>query len=203
MDNINVKKSYNSISEQWKSFRNSTPINKCIVDFSKYIEQKGTILDVGCGTGYPVASYLDSRGFHVTGIDISEKMIDYANQLKLDNSNFLMADILEYRPETTYNAVIAMDSLWHIPLDKQIEVYSIISSLLTTDGYFLFTHGKGREKVITKNKMYGEDMYFSSLEIIELQKALLKNNLKIIHSIEDYDEETTGQRELIVVAQKV
>jgi 2-polyprenyl-3-methyl-5-hydroxy-6-metoxy-1,4-benzoquinol methylase len=33
------------------------------------------ILDVGCGGGIPIAKYLVEKGFRVTGIDSSEKMI--------------------------------------------------------------------------------------------------------------------------------
>ena len=38
-----------------------------------------TVLDVGCGTG-DNAIYLVSRGFNVTGVDVSAKAIDIAKQ---------------------------------------------------------------------------------------------------------------------------
>ncbi|HEY5575346.1 MAG TPA: class I SAM-dependent methyltransferase, partial [Clostridiaceae bacterium] len=56
------------------------------------------ILDVGCGTGALCAA-LSSRGFDVTGIDLSSKMLAVAMK-KQENKkiNFLQASVLERLP---------------------------------------------------------------------------------------------------------
>lgn len=71
---IDNEKLYDLISGFWRNFRNSTEINKCIVDFLGFVAPNRKILDVGFGTGLPIAKYAVKRSFAVTGIDISQKV---------------------------------------------------------------------------------------------------------------------------------
>lgn len=58
-----------------------------------FIDEGASVLDVGCGVGR-VAHLLDERGFDVTGIDISERMVEKAQSLFPD-LNVRVADIRE------------------------------------------------------------------------------------------------------------
>lgn len=197
---IDVSKSYDIISDDWKNFRDSTKINKCIVDFTDYLTPNGKILDIGCGTGYPIAKYLVSCNFEVTGIDISREMINKAKKLKLKNAEFINQDILNFSTEIKFDGVIAFDSIWHIAKDKQADVYSKISSLMKNGAYFIFTHGNRDSEII--GTMFNQEFYYSALSINHLKEALSKAGLKIISLIEDYKEQSTGTRDLLVIAQK-
>ena len=66
------------------------------------------ILDVGCGTGKPVASTLAAAGIQVTGIDIAQNMISIAQ--KRVSGTFLKANMLHYEPSNGYDAVFMMFS---------------------------------------------------------------------------------------------
>lgn len=195
-----IKESYNKICNQWCEFRNSRPINKCIVDFASSLKPNARILDVGCGAGYPIDSYLTKKGFNVTGIDISEEMIKRAKQLNLQNSSFFVGDILNFKSNEKYDAIIAFDSIWHINHDKQEEIYSIISSLILPGGLFLFTHGKEDGEIF--GTMWGEKFYHSALSLKKLYQVLNKNGFEIVSSIENYFEETTGDRDLLMIVKK-
>lgn len=195
-----VKISYNNICKKWSEFRKNTPINQCIVDFAKNLKPNMCVLDIGCGTGYPISSYLSSQGFQVTGIDISEEMIKQAKQLGLPNANFLVENILNFNSEEKYDAIIAFDSIWHVEHDKQEEVYRIISSLIAPGGVFLFTHGKKDGEFIST--WWGESFYHSALDLEKVHELLKRNGFEILYSIEDYVEETTGDRELLIVVKK-
>lgn len=198
--NNEVKTSYNKISDQWYEFRSKTKANKCIVDFAKDLKPNSKILDVGCGNGYPIASYLSQQGFLVTGIDIAEEMIKKTQQLNLSNATFLVEDILNFKSEEKYDAIIAFDSIWHITHNKQKKIYEIISSLIAPGGLFLFTHGKNNGEIVST--MWGEPFYHSALDWEEVQQLLKKNGFEILSSIENYIEKTTGHRDLLVIAKK-
>ena len=43
--------------------------------FLAHVPTGGTVLDVGCGTGEPIARYLTGRGLAVVGVDASPSMI--------------------------------------------------------------------------------------------------------------------------------
>ena len=194
------KDSYNKICDLWSEYRSRQPINKCIVDFVKYLKPNSKILDIGCGCGYPIDKYLDDLDFTVCGIDISDKMILKAKSLNLKNAKFLNIDIMEYNSNEVYDAIIAFDSLFHLSMDKQELVYKKISSLLKSDGYLLFTHGKHESEVI--GKMFNEEFYYSALDKNKLINVLNENGFSIIELYEDYKEETTGDRELLIIAKK-
>lgn len=200
-DILCVGRSYDDICDDWQKFRRSTEINKCIADFADRLAPCGKILDVGCGTGYPVAQYLCERGFYVTGIDISAKMIEQADKLQLKNAVFLKRDILDYSTDTRYDGVIAFDSIWHIAKERQTDVYKKISYLMNTGAYLLFTHGKRDGETV--GTMFNRRFYYSALDLDDLKVALSDAGLTVVDLVEDYKEQTTGERDLLVIARKI
>lgn len=200
-NNIDNGAAYDLISDEWQKTRNSTDINRCIADFVELLVPNGNVLDVGCGTGYPIAKYLVSRGFFVTGIDISQKMIDKASKLQLKNALFLKKDILHYSTDRLYDGVIAFDSIWHIEKNKQPDVYSKIASLMKRGAYFIFTHGNRNSETV--GTMFGQNFYYGALNVNEVLTLFSKVGLKTVSLTEHYKEKTTGERDLLVVARKI
>jgi len=41
----------------------------------------GHVLDLGCGNGIPAAKWLSDNGFRVTGVDLSDTMVERAREL--------------------------------------------------------------------------------------------------------------------------
>jgi len=62
-------------------------IDKLLADIAGH----GRLLEIGCGTGH-WSWYFSDKGFEVTGVDMSEKMIDVARQKNMPNSHFEVAD---------------------------------------------------------------------------------------------------------------
>lgn len=197
---MNVGDCYDNICEQWHDFRKNCTLNSCIAKFIGLLEDGCAALDVGCGTGYPVSASLAERGFYVTGIDLSEKMIGKAKKLRLPHAQFFVHDFLSYRPRRKFGAIIAFDSLWHIPHGRQREIYPAAASLLSDGGYFLFTHGKSDGEVT--GEMFGQTFYYSALDVGEVRSLLIANGFEILSLQENYSEKSTGTRDLLVVARK-
>ena len=73
----------------------------------------GRILDICCGTGY-LAGLLSERGYHVTGLDVSEPMIEYARK-NVPAAEFQVADATRFQQPATFDAAVStFDSLNHI-----------------------------------------------------------------------------------------
>ncbi len=85
------------ICKKWSEFHKNTSINQCIVDFANNLSPNSRVLDIGCGTGYPIALYLSKQGFQVTGIDISEEMIKQAQKLNLHNATFFSRGYFKFQ----------------------------------------------------------------------------------------------------------
>lgn len=199
---INTKiNPYDEICPQWDEYRKKTSVNKCIADFSRRLKPNSSILDVGCGTGYPIDFFLSERGFRITGIDSSAKMIEKAASLKLKNTEYHVADLFGFRTEEKFDAIIAFDCLWHICHDNQKYIYGTIASLIKKGGYFIFTHGKKDGEIY--GEMMGQTFYYSALDAEEVKKILISEGFEIISFTENYKERTTGDRELLVEARKL
>lgn len=192
--------SYDLIYEQWDDYRHSKPIDECVVDFVKLIKPNGLILDVGCGSGYPIDNYLSNLNFKVIGIDISFNMIKKANQLNLSNAQFINCDFLKYKTNLKFDGIIAFDSLWHINYHHQKIIYKRLSNLLKSGGYLLFTHGKNDNEQV--NEMFGQKFYYSALDLSCVKKILDENNLQIIDLKIDYKHPYSGTRELLMTVRK-
>jgi 2-polyprenyl-3-methyl-5-hydroxy-6-metoxy-1,4-benzoquinol methylase len=192
--------SYNKIANTWHEFRLKSKPNQVIVDLAQHIKPNGSILDVGCGTGFPNADYLARQGFHVTGIDVSESMINIAQSLKIPHATFEIKDILSFRSPQRFDAIIAFDSLFHLDIKDQLSSLNIIAKHLQTNGYFLMTHGKRQGE--TTGEMFGEMFYYSSLDASMYLSHLKTLGFIILNKIEDYQESSTGTRDFLLIAKK-
>ncbi|GAA4243107.1 methyltransferase domain-containing protein [Winogradskyella psychrotolerans] len=63
------------------------------------IPEHGKILDLACGKGRH-SVYLNSLGYKVTGVDLSEQSINYANQFENETLKFNVHDMSKPYPDT-------------------------------------------------------------------------------------------------------
>jgi SAM-dependent methyltransferase len=116
--------------------------------FQKYSSKKiQTILDLGCGTGnhsIPLAL----RGYSVTGVDVSEAMVNQARQ-KLTETNlgandlepvFIKSDLLDLQVNQRFDVVLMMFAVLGYQLDNvQIaNALKIVNDHLNPGGLFIF-----------------------------------------------------------------
>lgn len=90
---------------------------ECRLDASGEPERRFRVLDVGCGTGYLTALAVEVLPFaRLTGIDISDNMIDKARERLGGRVRLFEADA-EHLPfaEGSFDAVLANDVFHHLP----------------------------------------------------------------------------------------
>jgi 2-polyprenyl-3-methyl-5-hydroxy-6-metoxy-1,4-benzoquinol methylase len=193
------KKSYNTIAQQWAEHRHKSFVSQLVVDFSDKVKPKGKILDIGCGTGYPLAHYLSEKGFFVTGIDAAANMIEIAQSHSIAHAQFSVCDFFKFTTEEKFDGILAWDSFFHFPKDKQVHIYEKVGNLINPDGYLLFTHGDADGE--HTNPMMGESFYYSALPKEIVCQILKDNGFEIIYVHKDYKERDTD-RGLVVLAKK-
>jgi 2-polyprenyl-3-methyl-5-hydroxy-6-metoxy-1,4-benzoquinol methylase len=99
------------------------------------------VLDLGCGNGIPVARHLAAAGYTVTGVDISEVQIRRARRL-VPAATFLNGDITTVSlPEGSFDAVVCLYALIHLPLKEQPPLLGRIAGWLRPGGWLLATTG--------------------------------------------------------------
>jgi 2-polyprenyl-3-methyl-5-hydroxy-6-metoxy-1,4-benzoquinol methylase len=134
--------------------------------------QKGSILDIGCGTGIN-ANYMASLGFSVIGIDSSREMIRIAKE-SFGGVQFRIGDMtkIDFR-DTLCNGIIASYSLIHIPKLQIPFVLSLFHSLLRNDGmiYIAVQSGESKEGFFPHPLIEGDVVFlniYSKEEILSL-----------------------------------
>jgi 2-polyprenyl-3-methyl-5-hydroxy-6-metoxy-1,4-benzoquinol methylase len=110
------------------------------------------VLDVGCGNGV-ISRSLGEKGFHVRGIDVSEKAIEKAKSLnKLPNVKFEVCSAEQLVAEgSRYHAVICSEVLEH--LQQPENLLKVLHQSLHPNGVLIVTvpNGKGpRELLVTR-----------------------------------------------------
>ena len=98
---FNVSAVYDIISKDYDALFNKPSIH--INDFLNIISPKGKILDAGCGSGVDSA-YINSLGFSVIGVDLSDEMLSLAKQ-KTSNVEFIKKDFTELDFNDNYSQI--------------------------------------------------------------------------------------------------
>lgn len=133
-------------NEHWTAF--AQRISREICDFfagdSQTATAPRTVLDLCCGTGQSASEFL-SRGYQVTGIDLSPHMLEYAitnNREAVDagKARFLVGDASAFQLERQVNFIVSIfDALNHLPDATALgSCFKSVWASLATPGLFVF-----------------------------------------------------------------
>lgn len=102
------------------------------------LRPESRILDLCCGTGYTTAR-LEKKGYRVTGLDGSEKMLGFAKR-HARRSRFVLADARSFDLPQSFDAVVStFDSLNHLMSLEELEAaIGCVYRSLAPEGLFLF-----------------------------------------------------------------
>ncbi len=128
-------------------------------------------IDFGCGTGN-YAIYLASRGFNITGIDISPTAIKIAKENAKKKGiacKFLVADVLGDLNEVkeTFDFAVDWELLHHIFPEQRVLYVENVYKLLNPGGKYLSVCFSEKDKSFSGSGNYrvtglGTVLYFSS-----------------------------------------
>lgn len=156
----------------------------------RYLEQVlavippgGSVLDVGCGMGEPIAGFFIERGYALTGVDISPRMVQRCQQ-KFPQARFLCADMRTLALGEAFDAVIAWDSLFHLSADDQRKALSVLALHTNPRGVLVFTSGPVAGEAM--GEMNGHALYHASLDPKEYKRLLTGHGFDVLdHTVED------------------
>jgi 2-polyprenyl-3-methyl-5-hydroxy-6-metoxy-1,4-benzoquinol methylase len=136
-----VESGYDRMAEQYLAIKDpEDPLAlAALEDLAAILPGEAAVLDLGCGAGVPVTRRLAGGGFVVTGVDISARQLELAQQ-NVPEGTFLKADMAEvdFEPET-FDAVVAFHSIIHVPRSEHPALLGRIHRWLRPEGVFLAT----------------------------------------------------------------
>ena len=92
--------------------------------FTAMLPKAGSVLDIGCGMGEPIARHLIARGFAVTGIDSSPALIAMA-QRRFPHQTWIAADMRALSLGRRFDGLLAWDSFFHLKPDDQRAMFAV------------------------------------------------------------------------------
>jgi SAM-dependent methyltransferase len=150
-------------------------LRECLRTFAHIVEQlrldvRAQVLDVGCGPGW-LSEYLSRCGYWVTGIDVSEDMIEIARERIASISRpiaegleafaeFHVMPVVEMPWSGRFDAAILYDAMHHF--DDEVETLRVIRRTLVPGGRIFIHEGvrpmegsEGERELIEEMQAYG------------------------------------------------
>lgn len=138
--------------------------------------QGQAILDVGCGSGRPIAQYFIEAGRTVHGVDFAEAMLDISRH-RFPQQRWTHADMRTLELGETFGGVVAWNSFFHLTADEQRLCLPRLAQHVAPGGGLLFTCGPEAGEVL--GTVEGDSVYHASLSRQEYAELLEREGLRI------------------------
>lgn len=153
--------------------------------FTALLPAGGAVLDVGCGSGRPIAAWLIERGYHVTGVDSSPSLIALCAD-RFPGAEWRVADMRALVLAQGFDGLIAWHSLFHLSPEDQRPMFARFAAHLRPGAVLMFTSGWGEGVRI--GEWQGEPLYHASLDPDEYRRLLRENGFELLeHKLRDPD----------------
>jgi SAM-dependent methyltransferase len=197
------RESYNLIAEQWNSVRNRfVGRERDYLDLLLEATTVGdTVLDLGCGTGRPIAHYVVHQGRRVIGVDQSEAMLAIAKQTQPEQTWLLVA-MEDYTPAVEVDAAILWDSPFHIRRDAHEPILRTVITHLRQGHRLMLSVGGSAHSAFT-DTTFGQPFFYDSHDPEQALALLERLGCKIV--LAEFMNRPDGGRDkgrLAVIAEK-
>lgn len=172
--------SYNKVAPQWSNARSglSGIEHAYLEELLRAAPVGAAVLDLGCGSGRPIAEYVVSCGRQVIGIDQSEALLDLA-KARLPGEKWILARMQDYEPTQEYCAAIVWDSLFHITRTEHEPILRKVVAGLPVGGRLMLTVG-GSEHPAFSDFMLGERFFYDSNTPAQTERILCALGCRIV-----------------------
>jgi SAM-dependent methyltransferase len=141
-----------------------------------------SVLDLGCGSGRPIARYLIENGCDVTGVDSAPEMIALCRE-NLRQGDWRVADMRALSLERSFDGIVPWDSFFHLGFDDQRRMFPIFGAHASPRAALMFTSGPAHGEAF--GQFEGELLYHASLAPEEYVSLLDSNGFEVMRHVAD------------------
>lgn len=174
---------YQRHAREWDKERGKNLFERAWLDrFKAAIPLDGAVLDLGCGSGEPMAHYLIESGHRVTGMDASPGLIELCRE-RFPDQDWIVGDMREARLGRRFGGILAWDSFFHLTPDDQRRMFALFGEHAAQGAALMFTSGPREGEAIGSYR--GEALYHASLDAAEYETLLATHGFSVIAHVPD------------------
>ncbi len=187
------RRSYDAIRDDWDAARSGLAAYepRFLELLIRDVRPPARFLDLGCGTGRPIAEFLLQRGFAVTGIDQSEGLLALAAS-RLPRGHWRLARMETFEPDERYDGAVIWDSLFHIAREHHEAILRRVLGSLLPRARVMMTVGGSDHPPFT-DTMYGQPFFYDSHAPDAVVSMLTALGASIVHA--EFINPPTGGRD--------
>lgn len=172
---------YNRVAAEFQAQRSKVLFEKPMLDRFLGVAPRNVsprrLLDLGCGPGAPIATYLAERGMAVTGVDGAAAMVELFRKT-LPNAKAHHADMRGLELGQSFDAILAWNSFFHLSAEDQRGMFPVFATHAAPGAALMFTSGTGAGEVW--GHAAGAPVYHASLDPQEYRDLLAQHDFKVI-----------------------
>ena len=185
---------YESQAEVWDKQRGRSLFEEAwLKRFASHLPPGGSVLDLGCGAGEPIARWLLDQGFDVTGADFSNSLLSLARS-RFPEQQWVEIDMRALELARTFDGIVAWDSFFHLPAKDQAPVIKRIARHLNSMGVVMLTIGPDAGEAL--GTVGGQQIYHASLAIDEYRAVFQSCGMSVSEFVAN-DPDCAGHSVLI------
>jgi cyclopropane fatty-acyl-phospholipid synthase-like methyltransferase len=181
---------YEAVSEEFLARRgNSTTRSiaigvKEVRKWAKTLPRGSSVIDLGCGPGFPITVVLVEEGLQVFGVDAAPSFVA-AFQRNLPGTPVVCESVLESRCfDRTFDAVLSIGMMFLLKAEEQHRLIRRFAEILAPGGRLLFT--SSAKPAVWNDVMTGVESV--SLGAEEYKKLLGTAGISVVEEYEDIGE---------------
>lgn len=148
-----------------------------IGEFTALLPAGASILDLGCGSGEPVARHLVDSGYRLTGVDSSPSLIAMCRE-RFPGHEWLVGDMRALDLKRRFDGILAWYSFFHLHFDDQRAMFPRFAGHAKPGAALIFSSGPMHGERI--GEWQGEPLYHASLAPEEYRGLLEANGFDVI-----------------------
>lgn len=151
--------------------------------FLSHVRPGAGVLDIGCGSGEPIAADIVAAGHPVTGVDSAPSFIALCRH-RFPAQEWIVADMRKLDLGRSIGGILAWHSMFHLTPEDQERMFPLFARHAAPGAPLMFTSGP--ERGVRIGSWQGEPLYHASLNSSEYEALLAENGFEIIdHMVED------------------
>lgn len=169
---------YEENAAAWDAVRGSELKERQWIDaFTALLPDGASLLDLGCGSGEPVARHLIERGYRLTGLDSSPSLIALCRE-RFPDHEWLVGDMRALDLDRRFDGILAWHSFFHLHFDAQRAMFPRFAAHAACGTILMFSSGPMHGEAY--GQWQGEPLYHASLSQEEYRSLLEANGFQVL-----------------------